>query len=581
VFISEQVASIPFVGFLPVAFALIVAGLNFAVAALCWGWPRGELWPLETRWAGAAMVIAGITTVAAALLVEGIFPRAALYVFTAGAILSFVAGTCGVTPTDAPHARRRRVTLVAIAIPLVVLVLVTQEALVSTQRTVGSPHVILTLPSAVTFAVVCGSVQLLEAASIALHWPRSQARSSLVAGSLVFLAGIFDVAALLGMRAPLIGAVTAGAIASSYIASRMLLQFRVALEGAEGRVPGYALRKFLGAGGMAEVFVAEAVGLLGEKRVAAVKRVRRDLVENQELCAMFLGEARLAAELRHPNIVEVYGFGTGGEGSAVRPYIAMELVDGMPFGLLLRYATAKKQEVPLGVVTEIGLALCSALEYAHTLTSSEGEPLRVVHRDVSPANVLIARDGRVKLIDFGIARAATREPHTRAGHMRGKIGYAAPEQIAGGPIDARTDIFALGVLLYEAAALKRPFAGSSEPAVVASILEGKRVPLVELRPEARELASVIERALCVDPRERWASARELGNALEKAAKGVTRGPNAVAEWFESVAGGPGQSEESTGPVIEVAASTTEASVSQPSGDTVTTMDPAPSSVARE
>lgn len=563
-------------GFLPVAFALIVAGLNFAVAALCWGWPRGELWPLETRWAGAAMLLAGITTVAVALLVEGIFAGPALMVFTAGAILSFVAGSCGVTPTDAPHARRRRVVLIAIAIPVVALVLATQESLVPAERVAGSPHLILSIPSAVVFALVCGSVQLLEAVAIALYWPRSQARSSLVAGLLVFLAGIIDVAALVGKHVPLIGAVTAGAIASGYIASRMLLQFRVALEGAEGRVPGYALRKFLGAGGMAEVFVAEAVGLLGEKRIAAVKRVRRDLVENKELCAMFLGEARLAAELRHPNIVEVYSFGTGGEGSSVRPYIAMELVDGLPLGLLLRYAVAKKAPVPLGVVAEIGLALCSALEYAHTLKSSEGEPLRIVHRDVSPANVLISRVGGVKLIDFGIARAATREPHTRAGHMRGKIGYAAPEQIAAGPIDARTDVFALGVLLYEAIALKRPFAAESEPAIVASILEGKRTPLAELRPEARELASVVEKAMSVDPRERWSSAKELGSALKKASKRVALGQAEVARWFESVgatSGGRGED----APVIEVAASTTLTSMSQPSGDTVTAMDPAPHS----
>lgn len=524
------------------------------------------------------MLLAGITTVAVALLIEGIWPGPALMVFTAGAILSFVAGSCGVTPSDAPHARRHRVVLIAIAIPVVVLVLATQESLVPTERVAGSPHLILTVPSAVAFALVCGSVQLLEAIAIALYWPRSQARSSLVAGSLVFLAGIIDVAALVGKHVPLIGAVTAGAIASSYIASRMLLQFRVALEGAEGRVPGYALRKFLGAGGMAEVFVAEAVGLLGEKRVAAVKRVRRDLVENQELCAMFLGEARLAAELRHPNIVEVYSFGTGGEGSSVRPYIAMELVDGMPLGLLLRYSAAKKEPVPLGVVAEIGLALCSALEYAHTLKSSEGEPLRIVHRDVSPANVLISREGRVKLIDFGIARAATREPHTRAGHMRGKIGYAAPEQIAAGPIDARTDIFALGVLLYEAIALKRPFAAESEPAIVASILEGKRTPLAELRADARELASVVERAMSVDPTERWPSAREMGSALQRASTRLACGQNEVARWFQGI-GTPsaGAGDDGTGPVIEVAASTTQTSVSQPSGDTVTAMDPAPHS----
>jgi serine/threonine-protein kinase len=360
----------------------------------------------------------------------------------------------------------------------------------------------------------------------------------------------------------------------------MLAQFRVALEGAEGRVPGYALRRFLGAGGMAEVFVAEAVGLLGQKRVAAVKRVRRDLVQNQELCAMFLDEARLAAELCHPNIVEVYGFGTGGQGSSVRPYIAMELVDGLPLGVLLRYAAARKEPLPLGVVAEIGCRLCSALEYAHTLTSADGEPLRIVHRDVSPANVLISKQGRVKLIDFGIARAATRETHTRAGHMRGKIGYAAPEQIAAGPIDARTDVFALGVLLYEAVTLKRPFAGDSEPAIVAAILEGKKDKLVALRPEAAALSEVIERAIESDPRARWPSARAFSKALERASTSLTQGEEVLAAWFESLKADEA-SEDKSGPVIEVAAPGTQTSVSQPSGDTVTAMDPAPSGTLPE
>jgi serine/threonine protein kinase len=570
------------VGFLPVAFALVVAGLNFAVAALCWGWPRGELWPLETRWAGAAMAVAGITTVAVALLIEGIWPTFSMYVFVAGAVLSFVAGTCGVTPSDAPHVTRQRILLVAISLPVVGILLATIATLPAPHTGRGEPYLILTLPSAVAFALVCGSVQLIEAVAIARYWPRSQARSSLVAGLLVFLAGIIDVAALVGERVPLIGAVTAGAIASSYIASRMLAQFRVALEGAEGRVPGYALRRFLGAGGMAEVFVAEAVGLLGQKRVAAVKRVRRDLVQNQELCAMFLDEARLAAELRHPNIVEVYGFGTGGQGSSVRPYIAMELVDGLPLGLLLRYAAARKEPPPLGVVVEIGQRLCSALEYAHTLTNADGEPLRIVHRDVSPANVLISRQGDVKLIDFGIARAATRETHTRAGHMRGKIGYAAPEQIAAGPIDARTDVFALGVLLYEAIALRRPFAGESEPAIVASILEGKKEPLVALRKEAAPLAGVIERAIESDPRRRYPSAGALASALAEASAAMTRGPELLASWFESMKADDGSiTEDRSGPVIEVAASTTQTSVSQPSGDTVTAMDPAPSGPVRQ
>lgn len=501
------------------AYALLVAGLDLAVAALCWGWPKGELWPLETRWAGAAMVTAAATTIAAALLTAGIFPEIALRAFVAGAILAFVAGTCGVIPPDAPGATRKRMLLGALAVPIVGGILLALRSAPATGAD-GAPHLTLTLPSAIWLAVSCGGFQVIQALAIAALWPRALARSSLSAGLLVFVAGFIDMAALLGAPVPLAGAVTAGAIASAYIASRMLAQFRVALEGAEGRVPGYALQRFLGAGGMAEVFVAEAVGLLGEKRVAAVKRVRRDLVGNHELCAMFLDEARLAAELEHENIARVYAFGTGGPGSAVRPYIAMELVDGLPLATILRVSAARRRPLPAAAVVRIGVALCSALDYAHTRRGADGESLGIVHRDVSPHNVLISRSGDVKLIDFGIARAKTREVQTKTGHMRGKLAYASPEQIAAGPVDARTDVFSLGVLLYEAATLTRPFTGDSEPAIVNAILEGRKKRVLDLRPDAgARLAAAIERAMEPDPAARWPSAAafgaELGRALEE------------------------------------------------------------------
>ncbi len=522
------------VSFVPTAFALIVAGLDLAVAALCWGWPRGELWPLETRWAGAAMALAGITTVAAAMVMAGVVPELALPAFMAGAIVCFVAGTAGVIPPDAPGGSRRRALLVLVSIPAIAVVLALFETRPGPSTGAGVPLFVLTLPSAALFALVCGGFQLLEALAIAAYWPRNQARSSLAAGLLVFFAGFIDVAALLGAPVPLIGAVTAAAIASSYIASRMLAQFRVALEGAEGRVPGYALQRFLGAGGMAEVFVAEAVGLLGQKRVAAVKRVRRDLVDDSDLCAMFLDEARLAAQLDHPNIVRVYTFGTGGSGSAVRPYIAMELIDGCPLSVLLRTSVALGRRLSLGAVAEIGVSLCAALEYAHTLRGADGELLRIVHRDVSPHNVLISQNGTVKLIDFGIARAATRQTHTKAGHMRGKLAYAAPEQVAATAVDARTDVFSLGVLLFEAATLTRPFHGDSEPGIISAILEGRRHPLAELRPEAGPLGEAIERAMQRDPDKRWQSAAEMGDALRRGLGAPLPGPGVLRDLVAMV-----------------------------------------------
>ncbi len=516
-------------GFLPTAYALVVAGVDLAVAALCWGWPRGELWPLETRYAGTAMATAALTTIAAAMLMGGIAPDIALRAFSGLAILSFVAGTASVIPPDAPRAERQRTVLAVVGLVVIATVLVLLKTEPATASGSGVPHRVLPFASAALFAATCGGFQLLEMLAIIKHWPRSHARSSLVVGVFVFAAGFIDVAALLGAPVPLIGAVTAAAIASSYVASRMLAQFRVALEGAEGRVPGYALQRFLGAGGMAEVFMAEAVGLLGDKRVAAVKRVRRDLVDDVDLCAMFLDEARLAAELHHPHIVEVYSFGTGAPGSAVRPYIAMELIDGLPLSVVLRTSAALGRPLSLGAVTEIGVALCSALHYAHTLKSEDGELLGIVHRDVSPHNVLVSKDGAVKLIDFGIARARTREAHTKAGRMRGKLAYSAPEQIAARPVDARTDIFSLGILLYEATALARPFQADDESALVNAITIGKHKKLAELRPEASALAEVIERAMHPDPDQRWPDAQAFGDALKAALGEPLPGPALLAD----------------------------------------------------
>jgi hypothetical protein len=557
---------------LPTAYALVVAGFDVAVAALCWGWPRGELWPLGTRLTSVAMALAGLTSVAAGMLMAGVLPELMLRAFVALCIVAFVAGTAACIPSDAPRAARFRtwLGLAAIPIPLVTALLV--ATLPGESTAAGVPQRILTLGSAGLFAVVCGVFQVTEALAIAAFWPKSQWRSALPAVALVFFAGFVDVAALLGAPVPLVGAVTAAAIASAFIASRMLAQFRVALEGAEGRVPGFALQRFLGAGGMAEVFLAEAVGLLGTKRVAAVKRVRRDLVDNVELCAMFLDEARLAAELHHPNIVEVYGFGTGGPGSHVRPYIAMELVEGLPLATLIRHSALAHRPLPLAAVTEIGCALSSALHYAHTLRRHDGEPLRIVHRDVSPHNVLIARDGRVKLIDFGIARAATRATHTKTGHMRGKLAYAAPEQLAGGNVDARTDVFALGVLLYEAATLTRPFSGDSEPAVVAAILEGRKPQLVELRPDAQPLADAVERAMALDPQARYQSAAELEDALDRTSARSDSGPQALAELVAMVERDlEKQQPAASGPALEIGATTLTGSGPH-SGDTATVAD---------
>jgi serine/threonine-protein kinase len=212
----------------------------------------------------------------------------------------------------------------------------------------------------------------------------------------------------------------------------------------------------------------------------------------------------------------------------------MELVEGLPLSVLLRCSAALGRPLPLEAVVELGVSLCSALHYAHTRRGPDGELLGVVHRDVSPHNVLVSKGGVVKLIDFGIARAKTREVHTKTGQMRGKLAYAAPEQITAGPVDARSDVFSLGVLLYEATTLTRPFLGDSEPAIISAILEGRRRKIGELRPEAGELATAIERAMKPDREARWPNAEAFAAALE-AGLGKTRpGPAVLAELVSFV-----------------------------------------------
>jgi serine/threonine-protein kinase len=224
------------------------------------------------------------------------------------------------------------------------------------------------------------------------------------------------------------------------------------------------------------------------------------------------------------NIAEVHTYGR----ASGRPFIAMELIDGPSLAAILRRRARAVRPIALATIAEIGVELCAALGYAHTLAGSDGVALGLVHRDVSPQNVLLERDGGLKLIDFGIARASTRTSHTRVGQIRGKLAYAAPEQLLGKPVHARADLFALGVLLYEALALERPFTGDSDSAIVSAVIDGRRRPVAEKRPGAGPLASVIELALATDPDARFASAAEFAGALRDAV-GELPGPSALRE----------------------------------------------------
>lgn len=268
----------------------------------------------------------------------------------------------------------------------------------------------------------------------------------------------------------------------------------------------------LASGGMAQVFLG-ARSLGGDTtELAAIKRLLPHLTWEPEFVRMFLDEVKITAGLRHPNIARVLDYGTGDGGH----FLAMEYVHGADLRSVLARET---DEPPLDFAVGVVLGLATALDYAHRYVSEDGAVVGLVHRDVSPSNVIVGFDGSVKLLDFGIARATGRTQHTRAGTLKGKVGYMAPEQCRGDRLDARTDVFALGVLLYELTTARRAFFADNDFAVVAKILGGEFVrPTAVVDGYPPELAAVIERALRVDPARRTASAAMLAEELRDFAR---------------------------------------------------------------
>src|SRR5262245_18293462 len=205
----------------------------------------------------------------------------------------------------------------------------------------------------------------------------------------------------------------------------------------------YRLVRRIARGGMAEVFLARHLGMEGFERRVAIKRILPHLSEAEEFKSMFLDEARLAAQLTHPNIVHIYDFGRVDE----YYFIGMEFVDGVDLGRLIRHA--RNRPVPFEFAARIFSDVCSGLHYAHNAVDGEGRPLGLVHRDVTPQNVLVTYDGVVKLVDFGIAKAAWQAGRTRPGVVKGKFAYMSPEQVEGRRLDGRSDVFSAGICLYE------------------------------------------------------------------------------------------------------------------------------------
>jgi len=211
------------------------------------------------------------------------------------------------------------------------------------------------------------------------------------------------------------------------------------------RLGRYRIVRRMAVGGMAEIFLARVEGLRGFERLVVCKRLLPQYAPNQNLVRMFLDEARLMATLNHPNVTQVHDVGEA-RGSY---FFAMEYVHGEDLRTILRASTQRGEPLPIEISVGIIADAAAGLHHAHEKRGSDGAPLEIVHRDVSPSNVLVSFDGAVKLTDFGVAKWALQESRTRQGTLKGKCAYMAPEQCRGEAVDARSDVFALGILLYE------------------------------------------------------------------------------------------------------------------------------------
>jgi eukaryotic-like serine/threonine-protein kinase len=278
-------------------------------------------------------------------------------------------------------------------------------------------------------------------------------------------------------------------------------------------------------GGMAEVFAAVKQG---DARLFAVKRILPTLAEDAELVRMFLDEARVLAHLEHPGIVGVHELGRQETGY----YIAMEYVAGRDLRALAERARARGERLPVSLVAHVAWRVADALDHAHRRRDARGGELRVVHRDVSPANVLVGFDGSVRIIDFGIAQASIRARRPNAAVLRGKFGYMSPEMVRGLPVDRRSDVFALGVVLHELLTGERLFTGPTELAVMERVRAADVPPPSTRNPAvSRALDSVVLRALAREPETRFAWASELRDALLPFMHGAPPDDPAPLQWL--------------------------------------------------
>jgi serine/threonine-protein kinase len=296
----------------------------------------------------------------------------------------------------------------------------------------------------------------------------------------------------------------------------------------------YFLIKKLAEGGMAEIFLAKQLGVEGFEKNVVIKRMLPHLTQVSDFVSMFLDEARLAATLTHPNIVQISDLGLA-DGCY---YICMEYLAGEDFATVLRTAKRRQEHAPLNIVLKVLLEAAIGLHFAHEAVDPKGNPIKLVHRDISPSNIFITYGGQVKVLDFGIAKAESRITSTGAGVVKGKYQYMSPEQARGDAIDRRADVFSLGVSLYEALTGVRPFARDTDLAVLKAVLGNEVKPIRSLRPDLpAEVEAVVLKAMAPEPDDRYATALALAQDIERyigattSASGGQALPNFMAGFF--------------------------------------------------
>lgn len=292
----------------------------------------------------------------------------------------------------------------------------------------------------------------------------------------------------------------------------------------------YALFDEIAAGGMATVHLGRLLGPVGFSRTVAIKRLHAHFAKDPDFSAGFVDEARLAARIHHPNVVPIIDvLHEEGELSLV-----MDYVEGDSLAKLLRIAVTGEEEVPLPIASAIVCGALYGLHAAHEAVDESGEPMQIVHRDISPQNILVGSDGVPRIVDFGVAKAAQRLQTTADGQVKGKVAYMAPEQIRQGRVSRQADIYAMGVVLWEVISGKRLFTSENHANLMSKVLSGaKSPPSTHRKSCTSELDTLVMRALSPDPKPRFETAREMAAELQKVLPPAP--PTDVGDWVNHLA----------------------------------------------